>query len=225
MTSTHQTEFPSTRTSWIEQRLRSGADGEREVCRHVMEAYARPLERYLLGSSYRSLGEETDLVHGFFADRVSRSGYFHEWALSGKPLRRWLMNGFLFYLGEELRRRRRRQEPLESELPDEREVAHRRFEREWAQSLVARAVERAQGSCARRGQAEHWALFERHHMHGVPYARLFAEFRIEPSAAAAMVRTASDRLRKAIFHELARDGVPDPEIEAELVRLLEALRS
>ena len=28
-----------------------------------------------------------------------------------------------------------------------------------------------------------------------------------------------------MLHELARDGVPDPEIEAELVRLLEALRS
>jgi hypothetical protein len=190
-----------------------------------MEAYATPLERYFRGSSYRTLGDAKELVNGFLVDRVSRSNYLREWLGSGKPLRRWLMTGFLFYLGEWARKRRPAPSAYDVDLLDESEEAQRRFDREWASSLVARAIERARRSCERRGQSSHWSLFERHHMHGTPYSRLIGEFGVDPSSAASMVRTAAEKFRRAIFDELARDGVPDPEIEAEIVRLMEALRS
>lgn len=218
-------DFPTTRHGWIGERLATGHAGHAEVVRHVMEAYATPLERYLRGSSYRTVGDPKELVNGFLVDRVSRAGYLHDWLDSGKPLRRWLMTGFLFYLGEWARRRRPQPSAHDADLLDESEEAQRRFDREWASSLVARAVDRARRSCERRGQSSHWSLFERHYMHGIPYSRLIDEFGVDPSGAASMVRTAAEKFRRAIFDELARDGVPDAEIEAEIVRLMEALRS
>lgn len=218
-------DFPTTRLGWLGQQLATGTEGEAAAIRHVMEAYAEPLGRYLRGSSYRSAGDPAELVNGFLADRVARPNYLHDWLGSGKPLRRWLMTGFLFYLGEWTRRRRSGPAIFDAELADEREEAQRRFDREWASSLVSRAMERARRACEKRGQGAHWALFERHHMHGVAYARLLDEFGVDAPSAATMVRTAAEKFRRAIFDELARDGTPDTEIEAEIVRLMEALRS
>jgi hypothetical protein len=39
-----------------------------------------------------------------------------------------------------------------------------------------------------------------------------------------MVRTAAGKLRSAIFDLLDRDGIPESEIDGEILRLMEALR-
>lgn len=218
------TDFPSTPRGWIGEQISLGAEGRKVVVAHVMESYARPLERYLRGSSYRSAGEPHELVQGFLAERLPAPDFFSRWLDSGMPLRRWLMNGFLFYLRETVRRDQRFPQGFETDPTDGREDAHRQFEREWAISLVARALERARASCERRGQREHWELFERHYLHGVPYAALIAERGISAKEAATMVRTAAGKLRVAIFDLLARDGIPDAEIDHEIARLMEAVK-
>lgn len=217
-------EFPSTKRGWIGFQLTLGEDGRRAVLMHVMESYAAPLERYLRGSSYRSAGEPHELTQGFFADRVSSTDFFERWLDSELPLRRWLMNGFLFYLREVVRQMQRSPQALDSEPADEREAAQRQFEREWGLSLVRRALERARASCDRRGQRAHWEILERHYLHGVPYATLIEEFGVSTKEAATMVRTAAGKLRQAFFDLLDRDGIPEAEIEGEILRLMEALR-
>lgn len=219
-----QADFPSTNHGWIGTQLALGEDGRRAVVQHVMSSYALPLERYLRGSSYRSAGEPTELVQGFLAERVTIEDFFTRWMESGMKLRRWLMNGFLFYLRETVRRNQRVPQSLESDPSDDREAAHRQFEREWGLALVARALERARSSCERRGQRTHWEMLERHYLHGVPYAKLIEEYGISAKEAATMVRTAASKLRRAFFDLLDRDGVPESEVDSEIARLMEALR-
>ena len=217
-------DFPSTNRGWIGEQLSLGVDGRSLVVTHVMASYARPLERYLRGSSYRNAGEPHELVQGFLAEKLPAPDFFDRWLASGFPLRRWLMNGFLFYLRETVRRTQRFPAGLDAEPSDERETAQRRFEREWALELVQRALVRARAACERRGQSLHWELFERHHLHSVPYSVLIAERGITAKEAATMVRTAAGKLRSAIFELLDRDGIPEPEIDGEIMRLMEALR-
>jgi hypothetical protein len=217
-------DFPSTNHGWIGTQLALGEVGRAAVVQHVMSSYAVPLERYLRGSSYRAAGEAKELVQGFLADRVTQTDFFARWMDSGMKLRRWLMNGFLFYLRETVRRNQRAPQTLESDPSDDREAAHRQFEREWGLALVARALERARSSCERRGQRVHWEMLERHYLHGVPYATLIEEYGVTAKEAATMVRTAAGKLRRAFFDLLDRDGVPESEIDGEIARLMEALR-
>ena len=217
-------DFPSTNRGWIGEQLVLGESGRAAVVTHVMASYARPLERYLRGSSYRNAGEPHELVQGFLAERLPAPDFFDRWLASGFPLRRWLMNGFLFYLRETVRRAQRLPAGMDAEPADERESAQRTFEREWALELVQRALARARAACERRGQSVHWELFERHHLHSVPYSALIEERGITAKEAATMVRTAAGKLRSAIFDLLDRDGIPESEIDGEILRLMEALR-
>ena len=113
-----------------------------------METYAEPLGNYVAGSSFRSLGTSKDLVSGFFASRLAQPAYFDRWIESNLPLRRWLINGFLFFLQEELRRRKsERADSLASASIDEprsnAETAVEEFDRIWAASMVRSAASAA----------------------------------------------------------------------------------
>ena len=100
--------FPETQNTWIGQRLREGKEGLAEINRHVMNVYAFPLRVYYHGTPHRWLGEADDVIQGYFADRLAREDFFKEWLKSGLRLRRWLINGFGFYL-KELKKKRRRE--------------------------------------------------------------------------------------------------------------------
>ena len=62
---------------------------------------------FVRGSSLSKLGEPAEIVNGFFASRLSDARFLEAWAASGMRLRRWLMNGILFY-GQGLARDRAR---------------------------------------------------------------------------------------------------------------------
>ncbi|MFZ9916527.1 MAG: hypothetical protein ACO3IB_14505, partial [Phycisphaerales bacterium] len=93
--------FPTTHATWLVTLVGDGADargaGASEARRHVMERYAAPLAVFVRGSSLARLGDADDLVNGFFAARLSDAAFLAAWSRSGMRLRRWLMNGMLFY--------------------------------------------------------------------------------------------------------------------------------
>ena len=215
--------FPNTMGTWIHQRLGEGSTGREVVNEHVMSVYAHPLRIYFLGSSFRSLGEPEDMVAGFFASRLERDGYFDQWRDSGIRLRRWLMNGFLFFLKEEIRRQNRDG----SVAPDDdleipmNESPDADFDRAWAQSMVREAWLEAARECEADGLGDHWQLFIRHHVDGLAYKDFVAEFDVTPSQAAVMVRTATARFKKAVRDRVQIDGVPEDEVDNELRRLME----
>jgi hypothetical protein len=74
-----------------------------------MARYAAPLAVFVRGSSLARLGEPAEIVNGFLASRLSDARFLEAWAASGMRLRRWLMNGILFY-GQGLARDRARAE-------------------------------------------------------------------------------------------------------------------
>ena len=221
--------FPPTLSTWIDARLADGELGRAEVNRHIMLVYAEPLRIYALGTRSGHLGDAVDLVQGFFADRLGRPGYFRGWRESGLRLRRWLMNGFGFYL-KELRRERRKQgseQPLEEEgAPPEVDGEVPRLaeemDRAFAISVVREALQAGEASCRAKGQTQHWEIFRRHYYDGLEYASFVGEYGLAPARAAELARTAAGKFKSALRDLLARDGALESEIDAELDSLLEA---
>ena len=99
--------FPSTDTTWLHGELTAGEDRRRALRTVVMARYFEPLRVYVKGSSYRHLGESAELVSAFFVSRFARDDYLDAWKESGMTLRRWLINGLILSMREEIRRRRR----------------------------------------------------------------------------------------------------------------------
>jgi DNA-directed RNA polymerase specialized sigma24 family protein len=221
--------FPPTQRGWLVAQLALGAKGRDRINAYVMTAYAEPLSNYFAGSSFRSMGAPADMVSGFFASRLAKERYFEQWIESGLPLRRWLINGFLFHLQEELRRRKAsRAEPLGefagSEPAAATETAVEEFDRIWAASMVRSAATSARERCVEEGFLRHWEMFERHFVDGLTYAELADEFEVTNGQSASMVRTASIRFRQAVVDILLKDGATEEELDEEIARLMRALR-
>jgi DNA-directed RNA polymerase specialized sigma24 family protein len=223
--------FPPTLNTWIGEQMAGGTMGRGEINRHIMEAYEEPLRIYFLGSSWRTLGEPEEIVNGFLADRLDREEFFAKWQASGKRLRHWLINALHFYLKEQWRKERRHDAArLDSGGDDddthgmaEPGTEDREVDRTWARALVATACRDAQASCRADGLDDHWQLFIRHHLDGLPYRDCAAEFEVDPKRCAVMARTAAGRFREALQERLRQDGVPDAEIDEELMQLQEAI--
>jgi DNA-directed RNA polymerase specialized sigma24 family protein len=223
--------FPPTLNTWIGLQMGDGTMGRGAINRHVMEAYEEPLRIYFMGSSWRSLGEPHEIINGFLADRLDREEFFAKWQTSGKRLRHWLINALHFYL-KELWRREKRHDAARlggaGDGDDERgvndpEVLDPEVDRVWARALVAAACRDAQASCRADNLDEHWQLFMRHHLDGLPYRDCAAEFDVDPKRCAVMARTAANRFREALQQRLKQDGVSAEEIDEELMKLQEAI--
>ena len=218
--------FPKTMGTWIDKQLQEGSVGRDVVNSHIMSVYAHPLKIYFLGSSMRTLGEPDDMVDGFFVSRLERNSYFDQWKESGLRLRRWLMNGFLFYLREELRRQKRDgksslgQEPVTPAVDN----VDNDFDRAWAVAMVRDAWADAASTCEQEGLGDHWRLFIRHHLDGLPYKQFVEEFDVTPSQAAVMVRTATSRFKNAVRMRILLDGVHEDDVDGELQRLMEIMQ-
>jgi DNA-directed RNA polymerase specialized sigma24 family protein len=217
--------FPNTMRTWIHARLDEGNAGRDLVNKHIMSVYSHPLKVYFLGSSLRTLGEAEDMVAGFFASRLDREGYFDQWQESGLRLRRWLMNGFLFHLREEIRRQKRdgKSSLGEDPITPMTDSPDADFDRAWAIAMVRDAWSDASMSCEKDGLGDHWRLFIRHHVEGLPYKEFVDEFEVSPSQAAVMVRTATTRFKNAVRDRILIDGVRESEVNSEIERLMEIM--
>lgn len=216
--------FPSTLVTWLSNRLREGDDGLLDAARHVMEVYAEPLRIYFMGSSFRSMGQADDLVGGFFADRLSRPNFLQRWIESGRPLRYWLIVGFKHFLYEQARLQRRHDAHTlsDSVTGDDSGPIHI-FDREVARALVAEASRRAEEHCLENKLSDHWRLFRRHVVDGLPFASIAPEFGVSPERAAVMARTAAHRFKRTLRELVAWEGAADEQIDQEIAHLMEAL--
>lgn len=187
-----------------------------------MTVYLRPLKIYFMGTSERWLGEPDDVVSGFFADRLARENFLDDWIASGLSLRRWLCNGFCFYL-KELRRQKFR-DGRAGELKDDPVTfsgdPEQAMDRAFVAEVVRVALAQAKEQCIADGLKDHWDVFEQHHCLGRAYQDIGAEMDIRPSRAAVMTRTATKRFREALRELIARDSAHD-DVDSEILALLE----
>lgn len=215
--------FPTTKRTWIDLALDRGPRGRLDVNAHVMETYEWPLRVYYLGTNLRWLGEPEDVVGGFFADRLARADFLANWRTSGMRLRRWLMNGFSYYLLE-VRRARRREAPA----ADVEEPAtfsgdpSAAVDRAAVVAFVRQAMELTAQRCAAGGMEAHWRVFLRHHHDGIPFREIAPEFGVDLARAAVMARTAARKFQAALREVLGQDGVAADRIDEEIQSLLEA---
>ncbi|MCA8976218.1 MAG: hypothetical protein KDC98_15965 [Planctomycetes bacterium] len=218
--------FPPTHRTWIDRQLDGGDPARAALREHVMAVYAGPLQAYLSHTRYRSCGDPTELVHGFFADRLVRDDYLVRWRASGLRLRRWLANGLLLY-AKESRRRNRRDSRARAVDPDLYSTADTELspeaamDRAFTRSVVRRAMEQAARDCREQGLEQHWRMFIGHTYEDTPYRDLGAAAGVSPERAAVMARTASRRLRTAVSQTLELDGVPPDRLRSAIHELLE----
>jgi len=222
-----QNVFPATRRTWICEALDEGPRGRAAVNLYLMQVYARPLEVYLRGSGYRTAGDPTDLVQGFLADRLARPGFLADWHHSGKPLRRWLANGLLLFVREELRRNQPAASGSEAlaTVPapgdDPAERLEREFDQSFVISLVRRALAVTEQRCRSRNLVRHWQSFLLHHYYGMAFDEVAKKLGIPAQEAKETARAPRGRFRAALRELLIRDGIDAERVDEEIGMLTE----
>ena len=226
--------FPETQTIWISDRLSEGEAGIMLANGYVMESYVRPLSIYCskIGLARSVHIDADDLVHGFFANRLSNSEYLKSWLTSGLRLRQWLRNGLHFYV-HELRRQNAAQlgklgphigdQALPEEVPSEGAAHDHEFERAWALAALDLAMKETKEGLEKRNRRDEWEMFCSHHVEGVPHAIIGERFQLSTAQVAQRTFAVGVQLRDALYGILRKDGALRSEIDVEVRSMMEVL--
>jgi DNA-directed RNA polymerase specialized sigma24 family protein len=221
--------FPTTQQTWLRECLAESTASEarsrglRDAREHVMRRYYEPLAAYLGATSYRDIDAPSALVAAFFVDRFGDDTYLQAWKASGLPLRRWLVNGLLFWLRTEVRRRRREERRLggahELSLVEHHAGPDAVFEREWARSIVGDACEVVAQVLQREGESQRWVLFCRHVLDGLSYGEVATAHGCDERDVRNACRLVRSRLEEALLELLRDEGVSEARLESEVARI------
>jgi hypothetical protein len=228
--------FPTTQATWLATLVGpevANAENSQtaEMARvFVMERYAGPLAVFVRGSSLARLGEPEEIVNGFLAARLSDADFLRAWHRSGMRLRRWLMNGILFY-GQGLARDRARVSGRSAMLPagewskleGDAATGEVDFERAWAVAVVREATARAEDELRAEGRMVEFEIFRRHAIDGKPYAAFARELGRSEQQCAGATRLVAQRVRARLAELLLEEGVPEAELDEEIARVRAAL--
>ena len=226
--------FPETQTIWISDRLSEGEAGIMLANGYVMESYVRPLSIYCskIGLARSVRIDADDLVHGFFANRLSNSEYLKSWLTSGLRLRQWLRNGLHFYV-HELRRQNAAQlgklgphigdQALPEEVPSEGAAHDHEFERAWALAALDLAMKETKEGLEKRNRRDEWEMFCSHHVEGVPHAIIGERFQLSTAQVAQRTFAVGAQLRDELYGILRKDGALRSEIDVEVRSMMEVL--
>ena len=226
--------FPTTRRSAVEA-LGAEAPRRERAWAALMDAYGPPARAYVRHRWRADADEAEDLVQGFFASAYEH-GFIARFDHRKARFRTWLrvgLDGWVANARRNAARQKRGGEavhvPLDGalaeSLPDPIGDADAWFEREWARTLFALAIEELRRRCAERGHALRLRLFERHDLAegGPPDYRTLAESEGIPVTQVTNHLAAARRELRAIVLERLRDlTVDDAEYRAEARRLIGA---
>ena len=199
-----------------------------------MESYVRPLSIYCskIGLARSVRIDADDLVHGFFANRLSNSEYLKSWLTSGLRLRQWLRNGLHFYV-HELRRQNAAQlgklgphigdQALPEEVPSEGAAHDHEFERAWALAALDLAMKETKEGLEKRNRRDEWEMFCSHHVEGVPHAIIGERFQLSTAQVAQRTFAVGAQLRDELYGILRKDGALRSEIDVEVRSMMEVL--
>ena len=226
--------FPN-ETAQVRGLLRDGL--EREAMSHVMRCYRDALLAYVRGSSFLRGFEEAglgtadeDLVQEFLLERVGREGFLQQWLASGARFRHWLIASFRNLLLDrrrsDLRRAARRASVPEGFDPAaDTQDAEAAFDAQVARAIVAQAMRLVQDHARERGLNDHWEVFRRHRLEGRTRREIASEMSELDRDVACVVRTVEGWLREAIRTLVRWPGASEAEVEQEIHRLMEAIRT
>lgn len=212
---------------WISQRLSEGEAGILLANGYLMAHYVRPLTTYCraIGLAKSVRADADEVVHGFFANRLSNSEYLKSWLSSGLRLRQWLRNGLHLYVHEQRRENATQVggSGLSNEILDEGHAYDHEFERAWALSALDLATKETMDSFEKRGRRDDWEMFWSHHVNGVCHATIGVRFQLSAAQVAQRSFAVAAQLRDSLCGILRKDGVLGSEINAEVRAMMEVL--
>ena len=219
--------FQETQTVWIADRLSEGEAGIMLANGYVMESYLRPLTTYCskIGLARSARADADELVHSFFANRLSNPDYLKSWLTSGLRLRQWLRNGLHFYV-HELRRKNATQiegQGLSEEVASDGLAHDHEFEHAWALASLDLAIKETKAGLEKRGRRDEWEMFWSHFVGGVPHAKIGERFQLTAAQVAQRAFAVGAQLRDALYGILRKDGAFSSEIDLEVRSMMEVL--
>jgi len=233
--------FPETHRSVV-LAVRSGDAAERARALDVLvEAYWRPVFRHVRARWRADEVDARDLAQGFFAAALEK-GWLERFDPARGKFRTYLLTCLDGFVAKEKRAGRRLKRggeaafvPLEETGEDgetrERPLAdgtdiEAEFQREWARSLFALAVESLRARCEGTARAVAFALFERYDIEGADaperpsYAELAAEHGLPVTQVTNHLHWARRELRAAVLAKLRETTASDEEYRSEARALL-----
>jgi RNA polymerase sigma factor (sigma-70 family) len=240
--------FPFTRHSVIASTASANADARRDGFDILVGAYWKPVYKYVRLRWHAAPEEAEDLTQGFFASayekrffdafdpsrgrfrtflRTCLDGFVANQRQAGQRLKRGgatqIVSIDAFSAEGELRRQGVRWlAPQTAATPD----FDAYFDREWARSVLALAVERFRASAAQAGRAQHAALFSRYDLEApdreerLTYADLAREFGLSVTDVTNALSAARREFRAAVLECLRELTMSEDEFRAEAQRLL-----
>jgi DNA-directed RNA polymerase specialized sigma24 family protein len=173
--------FPSTHRSVVLAARSEDPEERARALEVIAAAYWRPIFKYI-GMKWRSQGERAeDLTQGFFAAALEK-GWLERFEPEKGRFRTFLLACLDSFVANDLRAAKRLKRgggvvavslegededgaPREREIPDPKDL-EAEFQREWARSLFAMAVESLRSRCRGTAKEPAFALFERYDLEG-----------------------------------------------------------
>jgi DNA-directed RNA polymerase specialized sigma24 family protein len=232
--------FPTTRHSVVAATRTADAEARDRAFGTLVEAYWRPVYKYIRVAHGVDAEDACDLTQEFFLRAIERD-YFRSYDPNKALFRTFLRVCLDRFVANERKAARRLKRggdvhtlPLEFEcaegelravdVPD-RVTPEDYFHREWVRSLFGLAVEDLRAELEGTGKAVHFALFERCDLGPEgdarpSYAALGVEFAIPVSQVTNFLALARRGFRKAVLARLRALCGSDSEFRAEARALL-----
>jgi len=233
--------FPETRWTMILQAGREDDPAADEALAQLCRAYWYPLYAFIRKRGY-STEEARDLTQDFFAHLLENRRFAAADQERGR-FRSFLLKSLQRFLADAADRSRAAKRgggaatlPLETEGAETRlaydlgheETPERLFERQWAQSLIARVAADLRGAFDREGRAEQFDHLK-HFLPGFGGDTSYAQAAGEMGSTEGALKIAVHRLRRRyrdFFHAEISRLVADPgDCDAEIQYILNVLRS
>lgn len=231
--------FPPTKHSLIRAVGDSSPAVRRQAYGSLVQAYWKPVYKYIRIKWRENNEDAKDLTQGFFATALEKNyflGYDPEKALFRTYLRTCVDRFVLHHRqaagrikrGGDAERLPLDFESAEAELgrvkdPDSLDLDDF-FYREWARSLFGLALEDLKRHCQESGKETQYRVFERYDLEEpeaerVTYAQLAREFSVPETQITNYLAFARRQFRQALLNRLRELTASDHEFEAEASRL------
>jgi RNA polymerase sigma factor (sigma-70 family) len=233
--------FPLTRRSVVRAAASADPETRRRAFETLVDAYWKPVYKYLR-LKWGAAGEDAeDLTQGFFA-RALEKGFFDRFDPGRARFRTYLrtcLDGFVANERQAAQRLKRgggaehvsldfagAEAELRRQGPPAGGDMEEYFHREWVRSLFGLAVEALRRRCAEAGKAVPFALFERYDLEApdsgdrVRYADLAREFGLRVTQVTNHLAAVRRDFRRLLLDRLRELTATEEEFRAEARQIL-----
>ena len=230
-----QDQFPLTRWSALVAVRSDNAEERQRSFAVLIEAYWKPIYKYLRLKWRKSNEDAKDLTQGFFAQALEK-GYFQNYDQAKARFRTFLrtcLDGYIANANKAEQRLKRGGgaqilsldfESAEGELQHveiaDSENIEDYFEKEWLRSLFSLALETLRAECEAKQRTLHFQLFERYELEEsnalrLTYDQLAVEFGLSTSTVTNYLALVRREFRRIVLEKLRELTATEAEFHAE----------